>query len=546
MSNMNNGHNRLRVTLLAGLILFILICGAFVFLYFSERSIWKGFRKQDSFSSILREYDAAASEIYGTQREYDRLQRELDRLEKKAISVESWLSILKRRRSLAKEHQPSLENYRSSINNALKAYPTSEPIIAVACASLVKNFAVNREIEAKLRDWLPFITDPSLNMLRLSLHAVLGDLNSPQKAQVIPGDIFSDGTESVTVNLAALKVLRADYHGASAEIQTLLNKDPSPEALRFAAEYNYDFGDIIRSAELFSMLNTNDALGRQADALYLAGFTDNAISIWTTLANLQDEISLYNLAVTSDNRDTEADYLEKLINLETTSNSESRQFAIIRYSRLLDYPKALELLRRELKSSAKKNPYIDLEICKRLTQEQNPSLQIAQTWLLLDRNERNEELYKWACWLFFFQRDYDEALILLNRMDMYMFKEDWVDVYRAIYYMLEGALDSAEYLLRQKLFREQNWYVSANYGRILESMHSPSRALEQYELAAEKLMPLNPQRSRAAANVQIHIARCFNALKRPADARRALLFALEFDPDNLTAQIELDRSIMDY
>ena len=539
----NKGKNRLRITLLAGLILLILICGAFIFLYFGERNIWKNFRKQDSFTSIMREYDMIASENYGTQREYDRLNRELNRLEKKAISVESWLSVLKRRRFLAKEHPPSMENYRSSVNNALKAYPASQPIIAIACAALVKDSPVNRETETKLRDWLPFITDPSFNMLRLSLHALLGDLNSPQRALAIPNDIFSDGTEPVTLNLSLLKVLRGDYQRASAEIQMLVNGVPSPEAVRFAAEYNYDFGDILRSAELFSMLNTTDALGRQADALYLAGYTDSAISIWTLLAKLPDEISLYNLAVTSDNGDTAADYLETLVNLKTVSNSNSRQFGLIRYSRFLEYTKALALLRGALDFPPKEYPYIDLEICKRLAQERNPGLQTAQTWLLLDRHEKDSDLYKWACWFFFFQREYKEALILLNRMDLLQLKEDWINIYKAIYFMIEGQLDQAQEFLRAVIPQDQDWYVSANYGRILEAMRSGARALEQYELAASKLQELGPQKNKTAANVQIHIARCFTAQKKPGDARRALLFALEFDPGNLTAQMELEKSI---
>ena len=539
----NKGQNRLRITLLAGLILLILICGAFIFLYFGERSIWKNFRKQDSFTSIMREYDMTAAENYGTQREYDRLNRELNRLEKKAVSVESWLSVLKRRRLLAKEHPPSMENYRSSVNNALKAYPASQPVIAVAAAALVKDSPVSRETEAKLRGWLPFITDPSFNMLRLSLHALLGDLNSPQKAQALPGDIFSDGTEAVTVNLSLLKILRGDYRGASAEIQTLANGAPSPEAVRFAAEYNYDFGDILRSAELFSTLNTADALARQADALYLAGYTDSAVSIWTLLAKLPDETSLYNLAVTSDNVADIAGYLETLVNLKTVSNSNSRQFGLIRYSRFLEYTKALELLKGTINFSPKDYPYIDLEICKRLVQERNPGLQTAQTWLLLDRHEKNLELYKWAGWFFFFQREYKEALILLNRMEQLQINEDWADFYKVIYSMIEGELDEAQALLRPMVTPEHDWYIFANYGRILEAMHSFGRAMDVYETAANKLTTMNPPKNKSAANVQIHIARCYNALKRPGDARRALLFALEFDPDNLTAQLEFEKSV---
>ena len=538
MSGTHGNHRHLRVTLLAGLILLIIALGGLIFLYFSERSVWKGFRKQDSFLNLLRDYDATASEFFGTQREYDRLHHDLDKLEKKAISVESWLSILKRRRILAKNHQPSEEIYRTSINKALKAYPKSEPIITIASAALVKNSPVTREIESQLRDWLPSITDPSYNNLLLSLHVLLGDLNSPQKAHELPASLYADGTESVAVNLAILKVLRGDYHGAASDIQTMLNREPSLQAIRFAAEYNYDFGDLMRSAELFASMNSNDAMIRQADALYLANFPQNAQAIWLILANLQNELSLYNLAVTSEDTDTAADYLYKLVHLEMGSNSNSRQFGLIRYSRLFDSAKALSLLRGNKNFSPNDYPYIDLEICKRLAQGQNPGFQIAQTWLLLDRHEKNMELYQWACRLFFFQRSFDEALILLNRMDQLQINEKWADVYKALYSMVEGKLDTAEELLRPILFQEPDWYDFANYGIVLESMRSFGRALEQYKLAVENL-----QNDKTAARVQIHIARCFTALKRPADARQALLYALELDPDNLTASLELDRGI---
>jgi hypothetical protein len=543
MNKMSGGRNHLRVTLLAGLILLIIVCAVLIFLYFSERFTWSGLRKQDSFSSIMREYDLIANEIYGTQREYDRLHKELDRLEKKAISVESWLSILKRRRALSKIHPPSLENYRISVNNALKAYPQAQPILAVASAALVKDSAVNREIESRLRDWLSYMTDASFNILCLSLHVLLGDLSSPQKAQALPENLFTDGTESITVDFAVLKLLRRDYHGAASDVQMMLTDEPSLETLRFAAEYNYDFGDLLRSAELFSLLNSTGAMSRQADALYLAGFTEIAASIWTMLADLPHETSLYNLASTSQSRDIAADFLEKLIMLDEASDSNARQFGLIRYSRFMDYARALALLRGNLNFSPKDYPYIDLEICRRLSQEQNPGFQIAQTWLLLERHEGNEELYKWACRLFFFHRRYDEALILLHRMEQLQFNEEWIDVYNALNFMIEGRLETAENILRTGLSQEQEWYVFANYGLILESIRSFTRAMEQYEQAAAKLQTSASQKSVSAAKIQIHIAKCFTALKRPLDTRRTLEYALELDPDNLTARLLLDKSI---
>jgi len=530
----------LRITLLAGLILLILSGAVLTFFYLSERSYSGLARQQDSFFRILREYDVMAAEIYGTQREYDRLHGELDKLEKRAISVESWLSILKRRRALANNHPPSMENYRNSINNALKAYPSSQPIAAIAASALIKNAALNIEAQEQLRSWFPLIVDPSFNNLRLALHVILGDVSSPQRASVLPESIFSDGTEAISINLAALKTLRQDYRSAAADIQMLVNSFPSDNALRFAAEYHYDFGDLHRSAELFSLLHDESSMSRQADALYLAGFPGSAASIWMILADMQNEAGLYNLAVITENKELSASYLEKLVNLDTNSNSVSRQFGLIHYSRFLEYSAALSLLRNTVNFSPIDYPYIDLEICKRQAQGREPGRQLAETWLLLDRHNDNEELYRWAAWYIFFQRRYDEAQILLDRFNLLGFDAAWIDYYRALHFMYEGNLDAAEKILRLMPSQNAQWYVFANLGRVLETVHSPARAIEQYELAAAKLV-LTPENYKTAARIQVRIARCFAALNRPGEARRVFEYALNLDPENLTARLELDR-----
>jgi tetratricopeptide (TPR) repeat protein len=528
--------NFLRITLLAGLILLIFSGLTLTVLFLIERGGSSSSRRDDSFSRILREYDSLAQEIYGTQREYDRLHNELDRLEKRAISIESWLSILKRRRALAKIDSPSVENYKNSINNALKAYPSSQPIVAIASEALIKNTALNSETEEQLRQWLPLFNSFSFNNLRLAIHVVLGDFKNPQGASNLPADIFSDGTESITVDLALVKILQGDYRGALADIQPLLTFSPSQEILRFAAEYHYDFGDLLRSAEIFSLFNDEWAMIRQADALYLAGFPEIAATIWFILSDMQNETSLYNLAVTSTDSDASAAFLEKLVKMDSSSNSNSRQFALIRYSRLLDNSAAVALLRNSVNFSPQDYPYIDLEICKRLAQGRDTGRQLAETWLLLDRHNNNDELYKWAAWHFFFQRRFDEAVILLDRMELSKFTSPWIDIYRALYIMTEGDIDTAENILRSISANDADWYVFANLGFILETIRSPSRALEQYELAIVKL-----QNNKIASKVQFRIARCFTALNRPSEARRALQYALDLDPENLTARLELER-----
>ena len=525
----------LRITLLAGLILFVFAAGVLIVFRIIERGSSKTTR-QDSFFSILREYDLSAQTITGTEKEVERLDRELDRLEKSAISVESWLSVLKRRRALVNLYPPYREAYLNSVNRALKAYPLSQPIAAVAAAAFVKDAALDRQMEEKLRTWLPLLTDPSLNKLCLGLHVLLGNFKNPEKAAALQG-LSADGIESIAVDLAILKILSADYRGAAADIQTMLNLPvpPGDDSMRFAAEYYYDFGDLVRSAELFSGIEGDFYMLRQADALYLAGFTDSARSIWSILAENSNENSLYNLAVTTENRDEAAVFLQKLSKTNPASITDSRQFGLIRYSRLLEHNQAITVLESAEKLSSL-YPFIDLEICRRNTLLQEPGRQAAEAWLLLERHPENEDLYRWAAWLFFFQRYYNEAKILINYAEESGFSEQWVPVYKALLLMQEGDLETAESILRSIPAQTAEWYVHANLGRIIEAYLSPARAIEQYELAA-----LKPQNPKTVSRIQSRIARCFFAMGRAGEARRALEYALDIDPENHSARLELDR-----
>jgi len=539
--NINNLNPLLRITLLAGLILFVLAGAVLTVFFLGERSSTRITRQEESFSRLLRDYDGAFSELTGTEREFAYLNRELDSIEKKALSVESWLSVLKRRRALAAVHPPSDENYRASIERALKAYPMSQPVAAVAAAALVKNTAVTPQAEVKLRDWLSLFHDGDYNALRLSLHILLGDFRNPARASLLPDDIASDGTEAVNVDLAILKALRADYRGAAADIQTMLNSQIplSAPSLRFAAEYFYDFGDPQRSAEIFNMIDDDEkALVRQADALYLAGFTDMSRSIWSMLAASSNENSLYNLALTTVDAQEAALWLEKLVSLDSASESGCFQAGLIRYSRLLDYTDALSLLQDTEGASPDRYPFVDLEICRRKAQSQESGRQAAEAWLLLDRHPENEDLYNWASRLFFFQRLYSEAKILLRRAAQFQFEGQWVPLYSAILLMNEGDTDAAQEILRSIPAQDADWSVFANLGRILEAERSHIRAIEQYEAASEKT-----QNPKTASRIQLRIARCSLTLSHSNEARRSLEYALELDPENLSAGLELERLV---
>jgi len=543
--NTNNLNPLLRITFFAGLILFILAGVFFTALFIVERSSTRTTRQEENFARLLRDYDGAFSELAGTEREYAYLNSELDKIEKRALTVESWLSVLKRRRALAAIHQPSLVNYNNSIERALKVYPASQPVAAIAAAALVKNSAVNAEAEQKLRNWLLALTDGEYNILRLSLHVLLGDFRNPARASLLYSDLSSGGIESINVDMAILKTLREDYRGAAADIQLMLNSHAtlSDSTLRFAAEYFYDFGDLQRSAEIFSRIDDEKALVRQADALYLAGFTDMSRSIWSMLASSANENSLYNLAITTEDAEEAAGYLDKLVNLDSVSESVCFQAGLIRYSRLLDYPHAISLLQNTEGIKPDRFPFVDLEICKRSAQSQESGRQAAEAWLLLDRHPEDEDLYNWAVRLFFFQRLYSEAKILLRRVEQFQaeqlgFKSSWVALYSALLLMSEGDLDAAQDILRTIPAESADWPVYANLGRIFEAERSHLRAIEQYETASN--LAQNPK---IAARIQQRIARCSTALGHPNEARKALEYAIELDPENLSARLELERAI---
>ncbi|MDR0502654.1 MAG: hypothetical protein LBH16_04970 [Treponema sp.] len=567
----------LRVILIAGLILFAFTGAALTTVHFLDQGGITAKKQDENFAVMLRAFDSSAQSFTGSQEEYEKLDAELERLEKKAIGVESWLSVLKRRRAFSQSYPQYQGEYVKSIRRALKIYPLSQPLAAVAAAAFLKEESRDNRTDENIRELLALLTDPAFNTLRLSSYILLGDFVTSEKANVLPAELFPDGTEAVILDLTILKIIRADIRGAAADIQTYMNtvnnrtadtEDSLPSAafFRFAAEYYYDFGDLSRSAELFSRIDDDASLLRQADALYLAGFTESARAIWSILARNMNGNSLYNMAATSRNPDESLAWLERLVknilqsdnssgentgifnlNAEGTAEKDERslEFGLIRYSRSLDYNRAIALLESTQKFNPANNPYIDLETIKRRSSLQEPGRQAAETWLLLDRHPDNEHLYQWAAWLFFLQRYYGEAKILLNRNETRGDAWEWANVYRAIQFMQEGRLETAENLLRGVSVKSADWPVFANLGRILEAQLYTARALEQYELAAAKLL-LEDTNKKGASKVQYRIARCLSALGRGYETPRVLEYALDLDPENHTARLELDRMNLIY
>jgi hypothetical protein len=575
----------LRITFFSGLPLLLLISGAFVVVFFLGGPSARTDRAENGFYLLLREYDQAAGAAVraGRRRSLEELDKALDQLEKKAEGVESWLSVLKRRRNLARLDSRLSAAYQGSARRASAAYPYSEPLSVLAAAALVHNTAITKDIESELRPYLTLLSDPRFSSLRLSLHILLGDMKDPKTAAaLLPYDFIKDqsafqtpallsdsGSEALALDLAIVKILQGDSAAAAAGIQSVLgaysaggNIPPSDDFIRFAAEFYYDYGSLQRSAGLFAQLPNEAALGRQADALWLAGFPDSARALWAMLPGPR---AMYNCAISAETPEEYAALLHRLASLPARADGDAWQYGLVRYSRLQDASRAIAVLEAGKGGTAPDangglspgalplEALIDLEILKRRTEAEDPGRLAARTWLLLGQYPGLEELYQWGAWYFDFQRNYRESDKLLQNAGRYAFMGQWLYLHEALRQIREGNMDDAEELLASIPPSAARWPLAANLGRILETRHAPARAIEQYEAAAALAMEQAKantlyqddragQRGReTASRIQTRIAQCLKSLGRTEESRRVLQYALDLNPENLSARLELHR-----
>ena len=561
----------LRVTAISGCMLLVIFGGTLAGIYATGRIV-PG-ERGSGFYRLLGEYDFKYRRIvetgYAVRQELDGLESEINRLERRTGGVESWLSVLKRRRQLALYDSHYRQAYVQSTRRAMLAFPHSGPIAAVAAAAQVHNSAISREGETALRDMLPLIYDSQLIPARLGLHVLLGDFSGPRHASTmlflpelssllgnLPGGFAGMRQfQTMFADVAILKILAGDSAGAAADMRAAIGAasgaatvaPPSPGLIRLAAEYAYDFGDLLRSAELFSMLPDEAALGRQADALWLAGYAGSARALWA----LQTErpAALYNLALTAQTRDEAAALLERLAAQD--AEGASREFGLIRYSRLFDARQAITILEggkrpgtaADAATNAAANALIELEIIRRRTEIGEVARVVAETWMLLERFPEAEDMYHWGAWFFDLQRSYAETALLLQVAERHGFTGQWLGIFGGLYQIREGYLDAAEEKLAEAVRLDTSWAAHANLGRVLEARRATTRALTNYEqaLAIIESEPSPEGWQNTASLIQVRIAVCLRTLGRTEESRAALRAALDLNPDNLRARLELDR-----
>jgi tetratricopeptide (TPR) repeat protein len=363
--------------------------------------------------------------------------------------------------------------------------------------------------------------------------------------------------ERYLVNSAIRTLLGGNVSDASSQVDALFTRPLlRSETWLFGAEFFYDHGNFVRSAELFSHFTDDSGIARQADALWLAGFAENAETWWKMVGvdgrpGDARSRSLYNLASVSPSPDEQQLWLEMLFRDELIYEP-GRVFALIRFSRLAPLDRALAILEKTNRSEG----LFDLELLRRKSEAWSIDKTVAEAWVLVNNHPRDSRLYQWAAWYFDFQRRYGETALLLVQAERGGVKEPWLDLHKAFTLIRENKLPEAEKLLHA--LEEQGgygrfWQVPANLALILDFRRNPREALELYEIAAglqadtvsrlrsTAVVGAEPPELKDAARVQIRIARCLRSLGREAESRRVLDYALDIDPDNLEAALEKRR-----
>jgi tetratricopeptide (TPR) repeat protein len=546
-----------------------------------------------TFAAELRAYDLfdAPRRVLGGENPAQ-IEARLSRLQKQARTAEDQLSVLKRRRALAQIDRRYIASYEKAAGEAADAFAYSSPIAVVAAEALLLAGTPSGDDLDRLRDYGSRLSQSRFGLLELGIHFFTGDLENPARAVALSGidrllaEDYPGLPEQIQRDILLddflLRTYRRDVSGASQRLDALLaassqsmvmaqipSVDIPTELTRLAAEFYYDHNNPLKAAQFFLALGGETDIAIAADALFLAGETLAARNIWFALSSgsnnadlvaRQAELPLrtrsyYNLAASAATREEEAYWLEQMFSTVTvaanfvtgiarsspsgsqvqTPMDSTRLFSVLRYSRLLETSTANAILDDAIRGEFRDNPLLDLELLRRSLDSWPPTRGAAEVWMLLERNPSNEAVYEWAAWYFDLKKLYSETSRLLldaNRKGIY---GSWYDLNRGLALVREGKTDEGERILKEAVLANSypDWRFFANLGRIYESRRAISTAIEYYESAAALVSERFPSEKPAAALVQMRLNRCFEALGRMEESRRALEYAYELDPENI-------------
>jgi tetratricopeptide (TPR) repeat protein len=497
----------------------------------------------------------------------------LKELEKSAVGAESWLSLLKRYRKLAKRYAGYDEGYRAAVALAEKKYPHSALIAALSAETALSAGAPAEKLKKtalRLSESGPLLRD-SFFPPAFCLYAVSGVFDTVDSARSVKhsGGMFDAFTvslrgagsgrqaeqvwEAMLVDAALLKIVDGRGEEAADGLARLEpGKAALPVTLSFIAGYSFDFADQLLAAELWVKAGGEKNLARAASALYMAGETENARKLWLLLiANGGGGAGrgrfLYNMAATAAGDSEKKSYLEQL--LDGTENDgydkDAVNAGLVMYSRLQPEDRAGAILRLSVRQGASPNKgeaLIDLEHLRRKLETTTPDRAVAETWLLLNRNPDVEEIYRWAGWYFEYQRRYDDLKDLLRFAGQNGVESPYLAFHRALELARDGNIQESLELLESS-DGIPAWQRRANAALLLYARREYAAALGYWEEAAAMLPSGGSDFVReAGARIYLKMARCRRILGGGQDEiRRDLERARALDGENIVIRLELSK-----
>ncbi|MDR0589408.1 MAG: hypothetical protein LBG25_02565, partial [Spirochaetaceae bacterium] len=229
----------LKITCILGLFFFLVLLGGMsLFIFLRGSGTAAAGNLPGDFTRKLAEFDLLTEPPERASPK--QLNSFLDSLEQKALSVESHLSVLKRRRSLAgnsgfppETKEAFIHAYAGAADRISGKFPSSEPLAVLAAeALLMRDPLAGGASGGTLQNYLSRIHETSLLPLALSLHVLAGKMTDPQSAADIPGGealfasiiplVSEKEREQFLVNQGILRLLAGDAPGCEAMVNALI------------------------------------------------------------------------------------------------------------------------------------------------------------------------------------------------------------------------------------------------------------------------------------------------------------------------------------
>lgn len=297
----------------------------------------------------------------------------------------------------------------------------------------------------------------------------------------------------------------------------------------------YDFGLPEEGARLFYSLYKEEGkreyLLHTADAYVKAGDFSAAKSLWQhMLGDLSGPnliLALYNLGSLSDSISERQDYFARLLQIQKL-----HEYALVQYSRLLQREEGKALLVQS--SLYAKSPLLQLETEKKDIAGTRSIYKTGSLWLVLNRFPLDERMYHWAAWYFYSIGNLQELEKLFSMAEEHTIEFPALLLYRALLSMERGHPAEAETLLAANT--DKAWYIPANLAKVYETTYRIVQAIEYYQIAASQAdSPVVQSRLYEC------IGTCYVKLDKKFEARRSYEYALQLNPNNITAAFLLQR-----